>query len=160
MAEKETGKRTTPVIENRKAFHDYEIVERLEAGVMLSGSEVKSAREGRVSLRDAYVSFERGEAFIVGMSIAMYANRGYTEHHVHRPRKLLMHKREIDRWQSKALEKSYTVIPLKMYFNDRGYAKLEIALAKGKRQYDKRRAIAERQIKRELDRAKKEANLR
>lgn len=151
------GKPSTPRIENRKAYHDYHIVEKLEAGIALSGAEVKSAREGRVSLRDAHVEFPNGEALLIGMAISEYANRGYTEHHIHRPRKLLMHRREIKRWAHKALEKSYTVIPLKMYFNDRGYAKVEIALAQGKRQYDKRRSIAERDAKRDLDRAKKEA---
>lgn len=149
---------STPEIRNKKAYHDYEIVEKLEAGLVLSGAEVKSVREGRVSLRDAHVSFENGQATVIGMSIATYANRGYTEQHTHRPRRLLLHKREIDRWARKAFEKGFTVIPLRVYFSGRGFAKVEIALAKGKRQYDKRQAIAKRESKRHLDRAMKEAN--
>lgn len=147
-----------PEVKNRRAFHDYEIMDKLEVGIVLSGSEVKSLREGRVSMREAYVQFENGQAFLVGMAIAEYTNRGYSDHHTHRPKKLLMHKREIDRWAHKAFEKTLTVVPLRVYFNQRGYAKVEIALARGKRQYDKRHAIAERDSKRELARAKKEAN--
>ena len=149
---------TTPEIRNRKAFHDYEIVERLEAGMVLSGSEVKSVRSGHVSLRDAHVSFENGQAILVGMSISEYVNKGYASHHAGRPRRLLMHKREIGRWARRAFEKGYTIIPLRVYFSERGYAKVEIALARGKRQYDKRHAIAERESKKHLDRAMKEAN--
>ena len=148
---------STPEIRNKKAFHDYEIVERLEAGLVLSGPEVKSVREGRVSMREAHVSFENGQAILLGLAITPYVNRGYSEQHMHRPRKLLMHSREIRRWSGKVLEKGFTVVPLRVYFNDRGYAKVEIALARGKRQYDKRKAIADRDAKRELDRAQKEA---
>ncbi len=146
-----------PEIRNRKAFRDYQIVERLEAGIVLSGTEIKSAREGRVSLREAHVEFQEGEALLVGVSIASYASRGYSDHHPHRPRKLLMHKREIERWSRKAFEKGLTVIPLRFYFSPSGYAKVEIALARGKRKYDKRAAIAEREAKRDLARATKEA---
>ncbi|MCB2199961.1 SsrA-binding protein SmpB [bacterium] len=149
---------TTPEIRNRKAFHDYEIVEKLEAGVVLSGTEVKSVRAGHVNLRDAHVSFENGQANLIGVTISEYVNKGYATHHATRPRRLLLHKKEISRWARKALEKSYTIIPLRVYFTDRGYAKVEIALARGKRQYDKRHAIAERESKRHLDRAMKEAN--
>jgi len=149
---------STPEIRNKKAWHDYEIVEKLEAGLVLSGSEVKSVREGRVTLVDAHIAFEGGQANLVGMSIAAYANRGYATHHTVRPRRLLMHKREIRRWARRAFEKGFTVIPLRVYFSDRGYAKVEIALARGKRQYDKRKAIAERESKRHLDRAMKDAN--
>ncbi len=148
---------TTPEIKNRKAFHDYHIDDRLEAGIMLSGTEVKSVRMGRVSLRDAYVDFTSGEPILVGLSISKYDNRGYSDHGVHRPRKLLMHRREIKQWARKVLEKGYTVVPLRLYFNDRNYAKLEIGLAQGKRQYDKRKAIADREAKRDVARAKKEA---
>jgi SsrA-binding protein len=149
---------STPVIQNRKVRHDYEILETLEAGLVLHGPEVKSVREGRVSLRDAHVTFEGDQAFLVGMSIAEYANARMDEQHPHRPRKLLMHRREIKRWARKSFEKGYTVVPLKVYFNDRGYAKVQIALARGKRQYDKRRTIAEREEKRRMDRIKKEIN--
>lgn len=148
----------TPEIRNRKAWHDYHIIEKLEAGIVLSGTEVKSVREGRVSMRDAHVEFQNDEAMLVGMSISSYINRGYAEHFTHRPRKLLLHRREIKRWARKTQEKGFTSVPLRVYFTDRGYAKVEIALAEGKRQYDKRKAIAERESKRSLDRAKKEAN--
>lgn len=146
-----------PEIRNRKAFHDYHIVETLEAGLQLHGTEVKSVREGRVSLRDAHVIIEKNEAWVIGMSIAQYANRGYDDHALRRPRKLLLRRREINRFAKKAESKGMTIIPLRLYFNNRGYAKLEIALVEGKRQYDKRKAIAERDAKRDLARAVKEA---
>lgn len=148
---------TTPEIRNRKAFHDYHIEDRMEAGILLSGTEVKSVRMGRVSIREAYVDFSSGEAIVIGLSIAQYENRGYSDHGVYRPRKLLMHRREIKQWARKVLEKGYTVIPLRLYFNDRNYAKIEIGLARGKREYDKRKTIAEREAKRDVQRAKKEA---
>jgi len=149
---------STPVIQNKKAFHDYEIVEKIEAGIILSGAEVKSVREGRVNLREAHVSFEGGQAHLIGMSIAEYANARMDAQHPHRPRRLLMHRREIKKWARRAFEKGYTVVPLKVYFGERGYVKVEIALARGKREYDKRKTIAERDAKRDLARAKKEAN--
>jgi len=148
----------TPEIRNKKAFHDYEIIDSLEAGIVLTGPEVKSVREGRVSLRDTHVSFESGQPELIGMQVSAYKNAGYREQHPIRPRRLLMHKRELKKWARRAFEKGFTVVPLKVYFNDRGYAKVEIALARGKREYDKRKAIAEREVKRDLARAKKEAN--
>ncbi|GBE29430.1 SsrA-binding protein [bacterium BMS3Bbin04] len=148
---------SSPEIRNRKAWHDYHIEDRLEAGILLSGTEVKSVRMGRVSIREAYVDFSSGEAIIIGLSIAQYENRGYSDHGVHRPRKLLLHRREIKQWSRKVLEKGYTVIPLRLYFNGRNYAKIEIGLARGKREYDKRKVIAEREAKRDVQRAKKEA---
>ncbi|MBS1262176.1 MAG: SsrA-binding protein [Calditrichaeota bacterium] len=147
---------STPEIRNRKAFHDYHISERLEAGIALSGTEVKSVRAGRVSMRDAYVDFTGREPLLIGLSIAAYENRGYADHGVFRPRKLLMHRREIKQWKRQVQEKGYTAIPLRVYFNDRGYAKVELGLAKGKRQYDKRKAIAARDAEREVERVKKE----
>ncbi len=151
---------STPEIRNRKVFHDYEIGERFEAGILLQGPEVKSLRAGAVGLRDSYVEFTNGEAFLIGMSISNYANRGYSDHLPFRPRKLLMHRRELKKIERKILEKSVTVVPLRIYFNNRGIAKVEIALATGKRQYDKRQSIAKRDAKRELDRATKEAGNR
>ncbi|MDP8285198.1 MAG: SsrA-binding protein SmpB, partial [Candidatus Electryonea clarkiae] len=145
----------TPEIRNRKARHDYFIVESLEAGIMLHGTEIKSIRAGMVSLREAHVIIEKGVAMLIGMSIAHYVNRGYADHQPFRPRRLLLHKREIKRLARKALEKGLTIVPLRLYFNDRGYAKVEIALAKGKRQYDKRATIAERDAKRDLQRITK-----
>lgn len=147
----------TPEIRNRKVFHDYHIGERLEAGLVLYGPEVKSVRDSRVSLRDAHVQFEREEAWLIGMSISHYDNRGYADHKPLRPRKLLLKRREIKKFARKVLEKGVTVVPLKMYFNDRGYAKVQIGLATGKRMYDKRKTIADRDAKRDLARAAKEA---
>lgn len=154
-----TDKPNTPEIRNKKARHDYEIIETLEAGLVLHGPEVKSVREGRVSLRDSHVTFENGQALLVGMQISEYANARPEAQYPHRPRRLLLHRREIKKWERRSFEKGYTVIPLKVYFNNRGYAKVEIALARGKREYDKRRDIAEREVKRDMARAKKEANL-
>jgi SsrA-binding protein len=148
---------TTPEIRNRKAFRDYHIEDRIEAGIVLSGTEVKSVRMGQVSIREAYVDFSSGRPILIGLSISQYMNRGYSEHGVYRPRKLLMHKREVKQWARKVLEKGYTVVPLRLYFNDRNYAKLEIGLGRGKREYDKRAAIADREAKRDVQRAKKEA---
>jgi SsrA-binding protein len=148
----------TPEIRNKKAYHDYEIVESLEAGIVLSGPEVKSVREGRVTLRDAHISFESGHPELIGMQVSLYKNAGYSDQHPMRPRRLLMHRREVKKWARKAFEKGFTVIPLKVYFSERGYAKVQIALARGKREYDKRKAIADREAKRDLARAKKEAN--
>lgn len=153
------GKRGTPEIRNKKARHDYEIIETLEAGLVLHGPEVKSVREGRVSLRDSHVTFENGQPQLVGVQISEYSNARSEAQYPSRPRRLLMHRREIKKWSRRAFEKGYTVVPLRVYFNDRGFAKVEIALVRGKREYDKRQAIAERQNKRDLARAKKEANL-
>lgn len=146
----------SPEIKNRKAFHDYHIEDRLEAGIVLSGTEVKSVREGRVSMRDAYVDFSDENPTLVGLSIAHYENRGYTDHGVFRPRRLLMHNREIKQWARQVADKGFTAIPLRVYFNDRGYAKVEIGLARGKRQYDKRQTLAAKDAQREIERAKKE----
>lgn len=147
-----------PEIKNRKAFHDYHISDRIEAGIALFGPEVKSLRAGMASLRDAYVQFEHGEAFIVGLSITAYANRGYADHRPLRPRKLLLHRRELKKLQRQSQDKGYTIVPLRVYFTDRGIAKVEIALAQGKRQYDKRATIASRDTEREVQRTIKEMN--
>lgn len=149
-----------PEIRNRKVRHDYFIEETLEAGIVLHGPEIKSVRAGKVSLRDSHVEFSRGEAILVGMSIAQYDHRGYADHHPHRPRKLLLHRREIRKLERKSLEKGMTIVPLRMYFNARGFAKVELAVARGKRQYDKRAAIARRDAQRDLERAVKDARKR
>lgn len=137
---------------NRKAFHDYFIEDTLEAGLVLKGSEIKSIRAGRVSLRDAYVTIRDGEAWLVGSHIAGYDQASYENHNPKRDRKLLMHRREIDRWLGRAERKGYTIVPLKLYLKN-DIAKVEIGLAKGKREYDKRRAIRERESKRAIERA-------
>ncbi len=146
----------SPEIKNRKAFHDYHIIEKMNAGLVLTGTEIKSIREGRASLRDSHVVFERNEAYVIGLAISQYANRGYKDHHPHRPKKLLLHKRELKKLFRRSESKGMTIVPLKLYFNDRGYAKLEIALAEGKRQYDKRKTIADRDAKRDMARVQKE----
>jgi len=143
------------VATNRKAFHEYFISDTFEAGVALVGSEIKSIRAGRVSLQDGYVSFEHGEAWLVNVHIAQYDPASRQNHDPRRRRKLLLHRREIDRLAAKVQEKGFTVIPTRLYLKD-GRAKVEIGLAKGKRLYDKREAIAKRDSQRQVDRALKE----
>lgn len=127
------------IAQNKKAYHDYEIIDKFEAGISLVGSEIKSLRVGKVSLKEAYVSFIHGEAFIKGMSISTYKEATYNNHDENRDRKLLLHKREINKLSSKCKLQGYTVIPTKLYFKE-GLVKVEIALAKGKSLYDKRQA--------------------
>jgi len=142
------------VCQNRKARHDYSIDEIYEAGIVLAGSEVKSLKEGRASLRDSYARVKKEELFLHNMHITPYP----FAHHVNldptRTRKLLMHKKEIKRLVGKTEEKGYSLIPLSVYLL-RGIIKVELALAKGKRKYDKRHALKEREMKRELDELKK-----
>lgn len=140
---------------NRKARHQYHFDDTYEAGLVLMGSEIKSIRAGRVSLQEGFVLFEEGEAWLVNVHIAQYDAASRQNHEPKRRRKLLLHRREIDRLQSRTREKGYTVIPTKLYLKD-GRAKIEIALARGKRQYDKRQTIAERDSKRQVERALKE----
>jgi SsrA-binding protein len=137
---------------NRKAYHDYTIVERYEAGLVLQGSEIKSIREGRVSLREAYVVVRDGEAWLVGAHIAPYAMAGYAQHEPRRDRKLLLHRKQIFELAQAVQAKGFTIIPLRLYLKD-GRAKVEIALARGKKQYDKRAALAEREAERAIERA-------
>jgi SsrA-binding protein len=140
---------------NRKARHEYQFHDTYEAGLVLRGSEIKSIRAGKVSLQQGFVTFEGGEAWLVDVHIAAYDPASRQNHDPKRRRKLLLHRREIDRLAGRAQQKGYTVIPTKLYLKD-GRAKIEIALARGKRQYDKRRAIAERDSKRQVERALKE----
>ena len=124
---------------NKKAYHDYEIIEKYEAGIALVGSEIKSLRSGKVSLKEAYVSFVSGEAYIKSMHIAEYKDATYNNHEETRDRKLLLHKREISKLANKCKLQGFTVIPLKLYFKE-GRVKVEIALARGKSLYDKRQS--------------------
>jgi SsrA-binding protein len=140
---------------NRKARHEYQFHDTYEAGLVLQGSEIKSIRARKVSLQQGFVTFEGGEAWLVDVHIAAYDPASRQNHDPKRRRKLLLHRREIDRLAGRAQQKGYTVIPTKLYLKD-GRAKIEIALARGKRQYDKRRAIAERDSKRQVERALKE----
>jgi len=139
------------VCKNKRAFHEYEILETLEAGMVLTGTEVKSLREGRVNLKDSYAKVEEGEVFLVDAHISPYSHGNIMNHDPLRPRKLLLHKREIKRLTGKVRERGLTLIPLQIYFKD-GKAKVELALAKGKRIHDKRAAIKKRDEKRELQR--------
>ena len=140
---------------NRKARHEYHFHDTYEAGLVLQGSEIKSIRAGRVSLQEGYVTFDGGEAWLVNVHIAQYDPASQLNHEPKRRRKLLLHRREIDRLQGRAQEKGYTVVPTRLYLKD-GRAKVEIALAKGKKLHDKRQTIAKRDAKRQVERAIKE----
>ncbi len=148
------GERIKIVVTNRKARHDYEIVDSYEAGLVLLGSEVKAVREGRVNLTDAYARFIKGELWVVGMHISPYTKAVAEPHDPLRMRKLLLHQRELKKLYRGIQEKGFTLIPLKVYLKNH-LIKLELGLGRGKRKYDKRAAIAERDQKRELDRARK-----
>lgn len=151
-AKKESGERVAA--ENRKARHDYYILETYEAGIALRGTEVKSIRAGKVNLKDSFARIEGGEVFVYQMHISPYDYGNRENHDPLRTRKLLLHKEEIARLAGKTQEKGLTLIPLRVYFK-RGLAKVELALAKGKKLYDKRHAEAERQARREVERALK-----
>jgi SsrA-binding protein len=138
---------------NRKARHDYFIDETFEAGLVLTGSEVKSLRDGRANLKDSFARITNGEAMLVNVHISPYDPAAQENHEATRSRKLLMHRRELDRLLGKLREKGLTLIPLRLYFNARGRAKVELGLAHGKRQYDKRQTIKEREARRETERA-------
>tara|TARA_B100001559_G_C16126142_1_gene450798 strand:+ start:94 stop:552 length:459 start_codon:yes stop_codon:yes gene_type:complete len=140
------------VVTNRKAFHEYHILDKYEAGMELLGSEVKSLREGNANLREAYVIIRKGQAWISGIHIKPYSHTGFDGHEPVRNRKLLLHIREINKIKAMLDQKGLTAIPLKIYFNNKGLAKLELGLAKGKKIYDKKNALKERDIKRESQR--------
>jgi len=142
------------VATNRKAFHNYNIGEKFEAGIVLTGSEIKSVRAGRVSLGDAYVRPDRGELWLLNAHIARYEASSYMSHEPLRPRKLLLHRKEITSLTGKLAEKGLTLVATRLYIKGR-VAKVEIALAKGKKLYDKREAISRREAARELARATK-----
>ncbi len=139
-------------ISNKKASFQFEFVEKFEAGIILKGTEIKSIRENMASIQESYCFIEKGEAFIKGMNISPYSNASFENHEIVRTRKLLLKKREIDKIKSKIEEKGLTVVPLRLYMNQRGFAKVEIALAKGKKIYDKREDIKKKDQKRELER--------
>ncbi len=145
---------TKIVCQNKKARHDYFIDEVIEAGIVLLGPEVKSLREGRASLVDSYARVKKGEVFLYNMHITAYPHAHHVPVNPIRSRKLLLNKREIKRLIGKTEEKGYTLIPTRVYFS-RGLAKVELALAKGKRKYDKRRALKEKELKREAEEGKK-----
>jgi SsrA-binding protein len=138
---------------NKKAYHNFELIEKFEAGMSLLGTEVKSLREAQANLDGSYARIIDGQCWLVGATIAQYQQAGANNHEPTRKRKLLLHKQEIRRIKIKLEQRGFTLVPLRIYFNNRGLAKIELALAKGKKQYDKRRKIAERQQKREIDRS-------
>jgi len=139
---------------NRKAYHDYHIQEMVEVGIVLKGSEIKSIREGKVNLRDAYARPENGELWLYNSHIASYDAASYNTHEPTRPRKLLLHKEEFDSLAAKVTQRGLTLVPLKLYIKH-GVAKIELGVAKGKKIYDKREAIARREVGREIERALK-----
>ncbi len=146
------------VATNRKAYHNYHIGESVEAGIALTGSEIKSIRNGRVSLGDAYVRPEAGELWLLNAHIARYEASSYLSHEPTRPRKLLLHRKEINNLTSKIQEKGLTLVPTRLYIKGR-IAKVEVALAKGKKLYDKRESITRRETEREMGRALKRSRL-
>jgi SsrA-binding protein len=141
-------------IRNRQATFNYEIIDKFIAGMALRGTEIKSIREGKVNLQDGYCYFNEGELFLKGITISPYTQGTYYNHEGTRERKLLMKKSELTKLEHKSEEKGLALIPLRLFINDRGYAKVEIALARGKKTHDKRDTIKEKDIKRELSRIK------
>ena len=149
MTEKtEREKAQSSVAENRKAFHDYHLLETFEAGLVLLGTEVKAIREGRVNLRDSFARVEDGEVFLYNVNISSYSHRGYADHEPLRRRKLLLHRSEIRKLIGKTVEKGLTLVPVRLYFKD-GRVKVAVSLAKGKKDYDKRETLKRRETDRE-----------
>ncbi len=140
------------MLTNRRARFDYDLLERVEAGLVLTGSEIKSLRRGGGSIAEAYARFRGGEAFLEGATIPLYEEASYNNHEIDRSRKLLLHRRQIDELRAAVERRGLTVVPLKLYFKD-GRAKLELALARGRKRHDKRAAAAERDARREIDQA-------
>ena len=149
------GQPVKVIASNRKARHDYFIEDTFEAGMVLTGSEMKSVRAGQVNLKESYALIREGEVWLVNAHIAAYKQAARENHEPRRERKLLLHRREIDRLQGRVQEKGYTVVPTRLYLKQ-GRAKLEIALARGKKLYDKRQSLAERDSRRQVERALKE----
>jgi SsrA-binding protein len=144
------------IVDNRRARHDYHLLDKVEAGLVLSGTEVKSLRSGKATLQQAFAEVREGEAWLHGVHIPEYTQGNRSNHDPDRPRKLLLHRREIDRLYGQVREKGYTVVPTRLYFKE-GRVKVELALARGKELRDKRRDVAERDARREMERALKSA---
>jgi SsrA-binding protein len=141
----------SPAIDNRRARHEYEILESLEAGLVLTGTEVKSIRAGGVSLNESYARFREGEAWLLGMHVPNYKQGSFSNVDTNRPRKLLLHREQIERLQGRVGEKGLTIVPLRLYFT-RGMAKVQLGLARGKKLWDKRADVAKRDVQREIAR--------
>ena len=144
----EREKAQTSIAENRKAFHDYHLLETFEAGIVLLGTEVKAIREGRVNLRDSFARVEDGEVFLYNVNISPYSHRGYADHEPLRRRKLLLHRDEIRKLIGRTVEKGMTLVPVRLYYK-KGRVKVAVSLAKGKKDYDKRETIRRREADRE-----------
>jgi len=144
----EREKAQTSIAENRKAFHDFHLLETFEAGIVLLGTEVKAIREGRVNLRDSFARVEDGEVFLYNVNISPYSHRGYADHEPLRRRKLLLHRDEIRKLIGKTVEKGMTLVPVRLYYK-KGRVKVAVSLAKGKKEYDKRETIKRREADRE-----------
>jgi SsrA-binding protein len=148
-----TGRRTDRTIaSNRRAFHEYHILETIEAGIVLTGTEIKSIREGRVTISEAYARTENGELWLIGSHVSPYSHGNRANHDPDRPRKLLVHRRELGRLQSAIEQRGLTLVPLRLHLKQ-GLAKLDLGVARGKKLYDKRAAESERQSRRDMDRA-------
>jgi SsrA-binding protein len=150
-AQAEERRNTAPAIDNRRARHEFHILESMEAGIALTGTEIKSIRQGGISLNEAYARVRDGELWLMGMHVPPYKQGSFSNVEPNRPRKLLLHKEQITRLGARAAEKGLTIVPLRLYFT-RGKAKVEIGLAKGKKLWDKRQATAERDVRREISR--------
>ncbi|MBK9729946.1 MAG: SsrA-binding protein SmpB [Chitinophagaceae bacterium] len=146
-------------IKNKKAYFEFEFIDQFVAGIMLTGTEIKSIREGKVNMNDGWCYFQKNDLWIKNLNISTYDKGTHYNHEPLRPRKLLLNKKELNKLQDKIKEKGLTVIPLRLFINDRGFAKLEIALAKGKKLHDKRDTIKEREAKREMGREGKGGRL-
>jgi len=152
---RETGRKV--IAQNKRARHDFHVEDTFEAGLVLQGTEVKSLREGRASLADGYAMIDRGEAWLMNVHIPEYTQGTWTNHAARRKRKLLLHRKEIDKLAAKTKEGGHTIVPLSLYFKD-GRAKVELGLARGKKDWDKRQSLAEQQAKREMARALRQHN--
>jgi SsrA-binding protein len=141
-------------IKNRQASYEYELLDKYVAGIVLTGTEIKSIREGKINLQDGFAYFNNGELFVKGVNITPYAQGTHYNHDATRERKLLLKRAELKKLESRTAEKGLTLVPTRLFINDRGFAKMEIALGRGKKMHDKRDSIKERDAKRELDRMK------
>ena len=151
MAKDEKKSKHVPKMENRKAFFDFEIIEKIEAGMALVGSEVKSLRDGGGDLKGAFARIDSNECWLIGCNIAPYKQASLRNHDPLRKRKLLLHKRQVRKIDGKLQQQGFTLVPLRIYFSDNGHAKIELAIATGKRQYDKRDKIKKRQLKGDME---------
>jgi SsrA-binding protein len=142
-------------IKNKRAYFDFHIVEKFNAGIALLGTEIKAIRQGKANMSDAFCMFIGNVLYVRNLHISEYSNSSFYHHDIKRDRVLLLHKKELRKLKAKSEEKGYTIVPLRIYTNERGFAKIEIALAQGKKEFDKRDSIKDRESKRELDRAMK-----